>query len=219
MARSVSVQVVVNGEVETLSVRVDQTSDEVLRNIIAVRALEKDVKYKLFHSNSGSWLEDGQSMKAVGEGDFLEVKKDSEVGKLLVVVAAPGSKWASDKIHPVAMFHKVAKKTILSYADPLRKSVPVLQQLLGLKGKEEYAFKKIVVKDADRVEGITHPPLKEIENVLFFPVIDDLNANLSLLEHGISRDAKILLFPLQLLQEVVKKNLFFGANAICSYRR
>lgn len=187
----VSVQVVVDGIAETMAVRQDQTAEDLLRSVVAVRGLDAaPASLCLRHSFSGMWLPESEKLAHIKEGDFLDVKRKEETGQCTVALGGLSGKLAEKSLGgtvPSSIYSKSAKSTTVSYDDPLRSMVPLFTRILGLKGKEELAFKAVVDKDSSTVEVST----------------EFLNTNFSLRELKIESNAKLLLVPVQLLQEKV----------------
>lgn len=153
----VSVQVVVDGVSETMAVRKDQTAEDLLRSIVAVRGLDvAPSTLCLRHSISGMWIPDTGKLDTIKEGDFLEVKKKAETGQCTVALAGLNGKLSERALGgqlQAAVFEKYGKSCTVSYSDPLRSMVPLLSRLLGIKGKEELAFKAITVNNSTTLEG------------------------------------------------------------------
>lgn len=76
--------------------------------------------------------------------------------------------------------------------------IPVLQQVFGLKGKEEYTFKSVVLTNDGKLEG----KYFFLSCLMKAKVRESLNSNFSLFEHKITQDAKLLLYPLSAMEEV-----------------
>jgi len=172
--QALRLQISLGGSPVDIQLSPSLSAEDAIKAIVDLYELKTNYEYCLFHTNTSAWLDPGQTLASAGirDGDFLEFKYARETGMMNIGV------WSSMKITNYSSVAKSMKALRIDFTDPLRRVIPTVSRVLGLKGKEEYCFRKIRVKD-DKVE-----------------ILEFLNSNLSAEEQGLDKSgAFVALVP------------------------